>query len=82
MAKHKAIYNGDILQFELIDNCLTSKPECKAIVLSCSSLEDYEKFKANPLYDKEKEIHLESPKTEHTLGLSPSLARPKRSLTL
>ena len=46
MAKWRALRDGDVLQADLIENRLTSKPSMKGIALSSDSIEDYEKFRA------------------------------------
>jgi hypothetical protein len=43
IAKYKAMRDGDVLQFELIDKRLTSKPSIRGIALSSSSIEAIEK---------------------------------------
>ena len=39
MAQYKAMMDGDVLGFELIDKRLTSKPEIKGLALSSESIE-------------------------------------------
>ena len=53
MAKHKAIKDADILQYDLIESRLTSKPSIKGIALSSSSIEEYEKYRANTIYEED-----------------------------
>ena len=45
IAQYKAIRDGDILQYELIDRRLISKPSAKGLALSSSSIEKIEKQK-------------------------------------
>ena len=47
IAKYKAMKDGDVLQYELIDKRITSKPSMKAIALSSSTIRQIEKNKLN-----------------------------------
>lgn len=38
IAKYKAMRDGDVLQFEMIDKRLTSKPSVRGLALSSSSI--------------------------------------------
>ena len=60
MAQWKAVRDADVLQYDLIEMRLTSKPSMKGIALSSSSIEEYEKFRTNKMYeDEEVQIDLE-----------------------
>lgn len=49
--------DGDVLQFELIDKRLTSKPSVRGIALSSSSIEAIEKLKnQNKFYGSEEDV--------------------------
>jgi len=64
MAKHKAIKDADILQYDLIESRLTSKPSIKGIALSSSSIEEYEKYRANTIYEED-EVRVDNLECNH-----------------
>ena len=43
MAKYKAVSNGDILSFEMIDQGLMRRPSIRALALENSSIEEFER---------------------------------------
>ena len=53
VAQSKAIKDADLLQYDLIESRLTSKPSMKGIALSSSSIEEYEKFRVNRMYEED-----------------------------
>ena len=50
LAQYKAVRDADVLQYELIDKRLTTKPSMKGLALSCSSIEDYERYRADQMF--------------------------------
>ena len=59
MAQFKAVREGDALLYELIENRITTKPSMKGLALSNSSIEDYEKFRENTLYEEDYEVKVD-----------------------
>ena len=51
--------DGDVLGFELIDKRLTNKPEIKGMALSSDSIEVFEKFKNNLMYESDDGIRVD-----------------------
>jgi len=59
MAQFKAVREGDALLYELIENRIITKPSMKGLALSNSSIEDYEKFRENTLYEEDYEVKVD-----------------------
>lgn len=65
MAQYKAMKDGDVLGFELIDKRLTSKPEIKGMALSSESIEVLEKFKLNLMYESDDGVRVDQDSNEN-----------------
>jgi len=59
MAQFKAVREGDALLYGLIENRIITKPSMKGLALSNSSIEDYEKFRENTLYEEDYEVKVD-----------------------
>ena len=70
MAQYKAMRDGDALLYELIENRITTKPSMRGIALSCSSVEEYEKFKKERAYEED-EVHVDCPMVPVSLSPEP-----------
>jgi len=53
LAQYKVLKDGDILQFEMVENKLLEKPAIKGLALSSDSIEKFELFKVNKMYESE-----------------------------
>ena len=51
MAQYKAMRDADVLQYDLIEKRLTTKPSMKGLALSSSSIENYERFRIDQMYE-------------------------------
>lgn len=59
MAQYKAMKDGDVLGFELIEKRITNKPEIKGMALSSESIEVLEKFKQNLMYESDDGVRVD-----------------------
>jgi len=60
IAKYKAMRDGDVLQFEMIDKRLTSKPSVRGLALSSSSIQQLEKLKhQSNFYGSEEDVQVD-----------------------
>ena len=53
MAQYKVLKDADVLQFEMVENKLLEKPVIKGLALSSDSIQKFELFKANKMYESE-----------------------------
>ena len=53
MAQYTLISDGDVLQYEMLDNKLLEKPLIKGLALCSDSIEKFELFKENKMYESE-----------------------------
>ena len=67
MAQYKAMKDGDVLGFELIDKRLTTKPEIKGMATQSESIEQLEKFKRQQLYESDDNIRVDEDSLENLL---------------
>ena len=53
MAQRRALRDGDVLQYEMVENKLLERPTVKGLALRSDSIENFELFKVNKMYESE-----------------------------